>query len=188
MTLITKNSNINQTLLGADYTQVLYMDVYFPENDDFQDRPLIFFMFGGSFVTGSKLSADVVNLCIQYAKRGYVAVAIDYRLSQNLLFFDPNEENAYKAVLKAVHDLKAAIRYFRMMDEISNETFRIDTNRIPPKIFLSPIFDWFADDFKASGGVLKFIKPYVSPKYRHALEDPQYSVSYMDYNWSINGS
>jgi len=69
-----------------------------------------------------------------------------------------------------------------------NKGMRIDTNIKPQKIFLSPIFDWFADDFKASGGVLKFIKPYVSPKYRPALENPQHSVSYMDYNWSINGS
>jgi len=69
-----------------------------------------------------------------------------------------------------------------------NKGMRINANRKPPRIFLSPIFDWFADDFKSSGGVLKFIKPYVSPKYRHALENPQHRVSYMDYNWSINGS
>lgn len=69
-----------------------------------------------------------------------------------------------------------------------NKGMRINANTKSPKIFLSPIFDWFADDFKSSGGVLKFIKPYVLPKYRHALENPQHRVLYMDYNWSINGS
>ena len=30
------------------------MDIYQPINDNFEFRPLIFFMFGGSFVGGSK--------------------------------------------------------------------------------------------------------------------------------------
>ncbi len=126
---IEYGENINQNLLGVDYTQTLYMDIYSPENDELSDRPLIFFMFGGSFIGGSKSSGDIVALCTQYAQRGYVAVAIDYRLSP-VLIFNPTEEVAYKAVLKAIHDVKAAIRYFRMMDELSQETYRIDSNRI----------------------------------------------------------
>ena len=121
--------NINQTLLGSDYTQTLYMDVYSPSNDTLENRPIIFFMFGGSFIGGSKSNGDIVALCNQYAQRGYVAVAIDYRLSP-VLIFNANEEVAYKAVLKAMHDVKAAIRYFRMMDENSPEVYRIDSERI----------------------------------------------------------
>ena len=121
--------NINQTLLGSDYTQTLFMDIYSPQNDDLSDRPLIFFMFGGSFIGGSKSNSDIVALCNKYAKRGYVAVAIDYRLSP-VLIFNANEEVAYKAVLKGIHDLKAAIRYFRMMDENNPDLYRIDSNRI----------------------------------------------------------
>lgn len=121
--------NINQTILGSEYSQNLYMNIYLPENDDFDDRPLIFFLFGGSFVGGSKSSSDIVALCTNYAKMGYVAVAIDYRLSQHLLLFNANEENAYKAVMKAIHDLKAAIRYFKMNDELFDD-YKIDKNRI----------------------------------------------------------
>ena len=121
--------NINQTLLGSDYTQTLYMDIYTPSNDNIDDRPLIFFMFGGSFIGGTKTNSDIVALCTKYAKRGYVAVAIDYRLSP-VLIFSANEETAYKAVLKAVHDAKAAIRYFRMMDEVNPSQYRIDSDRI----------------------------------------------------------
>ena len=33
-------------------------------------------------------------------------------------------------VLKAMHDVKAAIRYFRMMDETSPEVYKIDSERI----------------------------------------------------------
>ena len=126
---IQYGQNVNQTILGSQVTENLYMDIYYPENDDFQDRPLIFFLFGGSFVGGSKSSSDIVALCTKYAKRGYVAVAIDYRLSQHLLFFNANEENAYKAVMKAIHDLKAAIRYFNMNDELYDD-YKIDVNRI----------------------------------------------------------
>ena len=126
---IQYGENINETFWGTETTENLYMDIYEPSNDNFEYRPLIFFMFGGSFVGGSKSSPDIVSLCTNYAKMGYVAVAIDYRLSQNALFFAPNEENAYKAVLKAIHDVKAAIRYFRMNDELYND-YKVDTNRI----------------------------------------------------------
>ena len=121
--------NVNQTILGSQVTENLYMNIYYPSNDDFDNRPLIFFLFGGSFVSGSKSSSDIVALCTKYASRGYVAVAIDYRLSQHLLLFNANEENAYKAVMKAIHDLKAAIRYFNMNDELYDD-YKIDINRI----------------------------------------------------------
>jgi len=68
-----------------------------------------------------------------------------------------------------------------------NKGMRVDNNQ-PKRILLSPIFDWFAEDFKSSGGVRKFIKPYVPTRHRHALENTQYPISYMDYNWAINGS
>ncbi len=68
----------------------------------------------------------------------------------------------------------------------SKKGMRIDTTVKPTKIILSPIFNWFEDDFNSSGGVLNFIKPYVSLKYKHILENTKYSISYMDYNWSIN--
>ena len=88
--------NYNPNIWGTPAWIDLYLDVYEPTGDDVEDRPLVFFLYGGSFVSGSKASLDVVELCTSYAKMGYVAVAIDYRLSQNALFFAPNEENAYK--------------------------------------------------------------------------------------------
>ena len=70
----------------------------------------------------------------------------------------------------------------------ANKGMRIDSTAKPTKIILSPIFNWFEDDFKSSGGVLNFIKPYVLSKYKYILENAKYSISYMDYNWSINDS
>ena len=120
--------NTNQNFIDSDYTQTLFMDIYEPEGDEFSERPLIIFMFGGAFISGTKRSDDIVDLCLNYASRGYVAAAIDYRLTTNLVL-DPSEEKAYEAVIKAIQDLRAAIRYFRMDDEIY-DNFRIDSNRI----------------------------------------------------------
>jgi len=125
---IEYGSNTNENIWGAEYTEVLYMDVYEPQGDVEEYRPLIFFLFGGSFVSGSKSDQSIVALCTSYAKKGYVAVAIDYRVTQSLILVG-TEENAYYAVMKAIHDLKAAIRYFRMDDQGPN-TFRIDSDRI----------------------------------------------------------
>ena len=95
--------NYNPNIWGQNNWQDLYMDIYEPLDDDLDNRPLVFFMFGGSFVAGSKTNADIVELCTRYAKRGYVAVAIDYRLTSDLIWF-PNPETAYRAVAKGMHD------------------------------------------------------------------------------------
>lgn len=120
--------NINGNIFDSEYTQTLYMDIYEPEDDTLENRPLIIFMFGGAFVGGSKESEDIVDLCTNFAKKGYVTAAIDYRLTTNL-FLDPSAEKAYEAVIKAIQDLKAAIRYFRMNDTLYDD-YKIDSNRI----------------------------------------------------------
>ena len=55
------------------------------------------------------------------------------------------------------------------------------------RIFLSSIFDWFEEDFKISGGVLKFVEPYIPLSYQQLLKGRSSSISYMSYNWSLNG-
>ena len=120
-------TNIQEGLFG-DSNEDLYLDVYEPYGDDLENRPVVIFMFGGSFIGGSRTSSDIVELCTRYAKRGYVAVAIDYRLTLDLLIF-ANETTAYKAASKGIHDLKGAIRFLRMNDQLYND-YRIDTDRI----------------------------------------------------------
>ena len=120
--------NYNPNIWGQNEWQDLYMNIYEPVGDDVEDRPLVFFLFGGSFVAGSKTNGDIVELCTRYAKMGYVAAAIDYRLTGDLIWA-PNSETAYRATAKGMHDLKGAIRFFRMNDETSND-YRIDSDRI----------------------------------------------------------
>ena len=69
-------------------------------------RPIIFFMFGGSFISGTRVSPDIVALCTKYAQRGYVAVAIDYRLSLDLIL---NAISGYKGLYLSEKILKNKI-------------------------------------------------------------------------------
>jgi hypothetical protein len=51
-------------------------------------------------------------------------------------------------------------------------------------LYLSPIFKWFADDFKKqSGSVVKFVQ-----RFRPELPDAQWRIRYTDYSWSLNDS
>ena len=100
----------------------LTMDVYEPEGDTMIDRPVIVFAHTGSFFSGHNELDDVVDLAISAAKRGYVAVSINYRLGLNILSTYSGE----RAVYRAVQDGGAAIRYLR---EFSDE-FRINPDQV----------------------------------------------------------
>ncbi len=113
----------NTTFSGNQ--QDLFMDVFEPAGDLATDRPAIVLGFGGAFLVGQR--SDVHSFCRSFARLGYVAVAIDYRLFDNLLFTDTSQ--AIDAVVKATHDMKAAIRFLRE-DAATADQFRIDPNLI----------------------------------------------------------
>mgnify|MGYP005635142883 FL=1 len=161
--------NYNPNIWGQNQWQDLYLDIYEPVGDDVEDRPLVFFLFGGSFVAGSKTNADIVELCTRYAKMGYVASAIDYRLTGDLIW-SSNEETAYKAAAKGIHDLKAAIRWFRMNAEMNNE-YRIDTDRI------------YAGGVSA-GGIIAVNAAYLDQD----SEIPDHLVDYIEENGGLEGN
>jgi acetyl esterase/lipase len=107
--------------------QDLRLDIYQPEGDNIDQRPLLIIAHGGSFVGGSKDLSDVVDICRTFAKHGYVTASIQYRLGFGSLF--PNEELATKAVLRATQDMKAAVRFFRK-DAATINNYRIDPDNI----------------------------------------------------------
>ena len=120
--------NLQPSLVDPNARQTLRMDIYEPKGDTATNRPLLILAFGGAFVAGSRSDADISELCTRLAKLGYVTASIDYRVTISLIF-DRSERNFYLAVMKAVHDMKAAVRYFRM-DADSANLFRIDPARI----------------------------------------------------------
>jgi dienelactone hydrolase len=110
------------TTIGGNL-QDLYMDVYEPANDNLQARPAVVLAFGGGFVAGER--EDLDGVCRALALKGYVAATIDYRLFDLLFPIDSNQMT--DVVVKAVGDMKAAIRYLRQ-DAATDNQFRIDTN------------------------------------------------------------
>ena len=54
-------------------------------------------------------------------------------------------------------------------------------------LYLSSIFDWFKDDFKAQGGVVEFLKPHFPEEIRNFVDNNDYQVEYIEYDWTLNG-
>lgn len=123
----TKTSNVvyGSALNSNGATQTLAMDVYQPTDDTATLRGLIVFAHGGSFLAGTRTDQDVSALCDRFAKMGYVTCSIDYRLG----FFPIDSVNATRAVVRAVQDMKAAIRFFRK-DAVTANIYHIHPDYI----------------------------------------------------------
>ena len=59
---ILYGGNYNPNIWGQNLWEELYLNIYEPVGDYVEDRPLVFFLFGGSFIAGSKNSPDIVAL------------------------------------------------------------------------------------------------------------------------------
>lgn len=124
---VTKDIKYGEGTTLFDNFQELYLDVYEPEGDNLDQRPVIILAFGGSFIGGAKEDLDF--LCEAYARKGYVAVSIDYRLFDGPLLPLPNADQMKNVVIKTVSDMKAAIRYMRQ-DAATDNLFRIDSDMV----------------------------------------------------------
>jgi hypothetical protein len=105
----------------AGSRETLLLDMYEPANDTARKRALIIFVHGGAWVSGTKTQGR--ELCVLFAKKGYVATSIDYRLGiENPV----NEKTRGEAVYRGVQDIKAAVRFARANARL----YRIDTTQI----------------------------------------------------------
>ena len=103
----------------------LFMDVYLP-NNAIEKRPAIVWAFGGAFVFGSR--EDMEEACLQFARKGFVTATIDYRLYNPLLGL-PDSTAVLDIMIKAMHDMRAAVRHLRL-DADTDNLYRIDPERI----------------------------------------------------------
>ncbi len=101
----------------------LLLDVYTGEGDTTQQRPLIIFIHGGGFRNGHKSLKMNAMFCSHFAKCGYVAASIKYRLTQNKM---KSNDEYFLAMLRAVQDAKAAVRFFKKY----GQKYGIDTAKI----------------------------------------------------------
>jgi acetyl esterase/lipase len=99
-------------------------DFYQPKNDHLARRPLIIWMHGGGFKFGTKEAKDIRIWCKNFARRGYVCAAINYRLSKKNTLFNFGE--LQKGCYYAVQDVKMAIEYFKR----HRAEYKIDPDKI----------------------------------------------------------
>jgi len=127
---IFSSVSVNTVNYSDVYTDFRHeMDIYTPDGDTETNRPVVFYMHGGSFTGGDKNLTDCVDFCTSMAKRGYIAISSNYRLSPIPLTFVLNQEEQYRTVLKAVADIKSAVRYIRK-DHANGNTLGSDPNGI----------------------------------------------------------
>ncbi len=127
----TSNVSYGSNLKSNGTTQNLLLDIYEPVGDVATMRPLVIVAHGGSFIGGSKTGGDVVPICKDLARLGYVAVSIEYRVGMTRFPFPgPDSTDAAPAVVRGVHDARAAVRFFRKNAAVGGNTYRIDPNQI----------------------------------------------------------
>ncbi len=102
--------------------QPLRMDIYQPDGDTLQKRPLIVLLHGGAFIIGDKATSTIETLANDFARKGYVVAAINYRIG-----FNPASKSSLeRAAYRSVQDARAALRFLAY----NSDYFRIDPNTI----------------------------------------------------------
>jgi acetyl esterase/lipase len=104
--------------------QGLRMDIYQPAGDTATKRPLILLLHGGAFIMGDKGTATIQQLANDFAGKGYVVAAVNYRMGFNPASKSSLERSAYRAA----QDARAALRFL----SYNASTYRID----PTWVFL----------------------------------------------------
>jgi acetyl esterase/lipase len=102
--------------------QTLVLDFYEPNGDSVLTRPLLIYLHGGGFsdTNQTKSLPHIVAFCDSFARRGYAVASINYRLDS------VNTGLSNRAIINAMHDAKAAIRFFKSFASL----FKVDTNLI----------------------------------------------------------
>jgi acetyl esterase/lipase len=120
-----------QTITGLQYgtavnaqgqTQNLLLDVYLPPATG-QPRPLAILVHGGSFISGNR--SQMATQARSYARRGYVAASISYRLNP-AMGTNPAPAVFLDTAFKAVDDGMESVRWLRA----NAATLGIDPTRV----------------------------------------------------------
>lgn len=115
---------------GIVYSQIngtaLDLDVYQPQGDTLTSRPVIVFIHGGGFAIGSK--EDMFSVCTEFAKKGYVTVSINYRLTDKDYSdkLDPANIKNIVPIMNAQQDSQVAVRWIRA----NSSVLKIDKDKI----------------------------------------------------------
>ncbi len=119
----TVNIQYGNAVNYQNVNQNLTLDFYQPQGDVVNKRPLIIYIHGGGFQInqGDKTLPHIKSFCRNFAKKGYVCASIDYRLDTTT-----SGPGLYTAGMRAMHDARAAVRFFRKYAA----AYKIDTTNI----------------------------------------------------------
>lgn len=102
--------------LSRSYGAVdLQLDIYYP-SADVKRAPIMFFVHGGGFVSGSKNHLDHIGAF--YAKRGILTVITDYRLAPDTQYPGASE------------DIREAINFVLSLPDMELARDKVDKNEI----------------------------------------------------------
>lgn len=90
---------------------------------------------------------------------------------------------------------REAYRADRLKDQFASQARQFLANpgkgaRVDQKtstLYLSSIFKWFKEDFKAFGGVVAYLWPNLPARIRSFVDNNRYKIKYIPYNWKLNG-
>ncbi|MEO1729549.1 MAG: carboxylesterase family protein [Pseudomonadota bacterium] len=100
---------------GVEYAPGLFLDLYSPAGDTVTNRPVMIVASGGGFIEQDRESVEPI--AETFARRGYVAATLDYRV---LGRGPTNEDDLAIAGVEATHDMFAAVRFIRADAEGAN--------------------------------------------------------------------
>jgi acetyl esterase/lipase len=99
----------------------LKLDIYAPENDKIKNRPVIVWIHGGGFRYGNdKTQSYIVEMAKRFTRKGYVCLAIDYRLREN------PKDDPKGTISDAVEDALKALNWLRK----NRKSLRADVSKI----------------------------------------------------------
>lgn len=119
----------------------LKMDVYQPDQavDSETERPLFIFVHTGNALppplngspNGTRKDSSAVEVCKRMARRGYVAVSMDYRNGWNPLASTEEERRGslLNAIYRAIHDVKQCIRFLKA-DANGPDTYALNDDKV----------------------------------------------------------
>jgi para-nitrobenzyl esterase len=127
---VTKRADINygsgvNSVTGV--TEQLMLDLYGPTGDSVK-KPAIVWVHGGSFFDGDKTSPEIVDEANSFARKGYLNVSINYRMSTSPCPGTSSSEqiNCIRAIGDAQHDAQTAVRFLRS----NSDALGVDPDRI----------------------------------------------------------
>ena len=117
----------------------LFLDVYEPAGDTLAKRPVVILAHRGDFLPaivnqspyGTRKDSAVVEFCMELARRGFVAVSMDYRLGWNPFGSDIEiKKTVLEASYRISQDMRNAVRFFRKTAAEDGNPYRIDSASI----------------------------------------------------------